>query len=63
MLLLNKREERMTVRGGGGHLYKKKILITYVLKKHRKIGHEHKENTGNLILTRTWSPILVLGAT
>ena len=45
----------MAIRGGGGHLYRK-ILVTYVLKKHREIGREHRENAGNLILTRTWPP-------
>ena len=44
----------MAVRGGGGHL-QKIILVTYLLK-HREIGHEHRENTGNLILTRMWPP-------
>ena len=34
----------------------KKIPVTYVLKKHRAIGLEHRENTGNLILTRMWPP-------
>ena len=24
--------------------------------KHREIGREHRENSGNLILTRTWPP-------
>ena len=49
MLLLNKREEMMAVRGGGGHLYKNTFYLH--TEKHRKIGREHRENTGNLILT------------
>ena len=32
------------------------ILVTYVLKKHREISCECRENTGNLIFTRTWLP-------
>ena len=32
----------------------KVILVTYVLKKHRQISLERRENTGNLILIRTW---------
>ena len=44
----------MTIRGGGGHLYKKYFKAQ--IEKHREIGHEHRENTGNLILTRTWPP-------
>ena len=38
MLLLNKMEERMAVRGGAGHLYKI-IVVIYVLK-----------NTGKLVV-------------
>ena len=38
----------MAVRGGGGHL-QKIILVTHVLKKHREISHECRENTGNSI--------------
>ena len=37
MLLLNKREERMAVRGGY-------LLLMYY--KHREISREHRENTG-----------------
>ena len=39
----------MAVRGGGGHLYKNTFYLH--TEKHRKIGREHRENTGNLILT------------
>ena len=34
----------MAVRGGGGQLYEKYLLLTYL--RHREIGREHKENTG-----------------
>ena len=36
-------------------IYKKKYLLLMHLK-HMEIGHEHSENTGNFILTRTWPP-------
>ena len=42
MLLLNKREERTAVRGGGGHLYEKNTCYLRT-EKHREIGHEHRE--------------------
>ena len=38
MLSLNKREEMMAIRGGGGNLHEEKV-VTYVLK-----------NTGKLVL-------------
>ena len=37
MLLLNKREERMAVSGGGGNLRLKTILVAYVLKNTEKL--------------------------
>ena len=56
MLLLNKREERMAVRDGGRILEKKKQMCYLCSAKHREIGHEHRENIGNLILAQTWPP-------
>ena len=47
MLLLNKMEERMAVRGGAGHL--KNNTCYLCTEKHREIGRENRENTGNLI--------------
>ena len=29
-------------------------------KEHREVGREHRENTGNLILTRTWPPCTMI---
>ena len=46
----------MAVRNGGGYLLKKKILVTFVLKNPGKNVREHRENTWNLTLTRTWPP-------
>ena len=49
----------MAVRGGGGHFYKKKKKkkTCYLhAEKDKEIGREHRENMGNLILTRTWPP-------
>ena len=45
MLLLNKREEKMAVRGGEGHLYKNTCYLHS--EKLREIGREHRENSGN----------------
>ena len=42
----------MAVRGGGAHLYKNTCYLH--TEKHRVIGHEHRENSGNLISTQTW---------
>ena len=56
MLLLNIREERIVVKGDGDHLYKNTCYLH--TDKHREICHEHRENTGNLILPRTWPPCI-----
>ena len=34
------------------------IIVSYVLKKNREISRKCRENTGNLILTRTWTPYI-----